>query len=234
MYGNIYKITNLINNKIYIGQTIYSIEERWKAHCTCVKYNNHHSLFHNAIRKYGEENFKIELIDTADTFEELNEKEIKYIKEYNSLTPNGYNMTEGGQGVKGLDPGYHDGMKGKTQSDHQKDTARNYMKNRIISEETRIKMSESAKKRTANRKTINDKIWLTNGTINVVVNKEEVDQYLKNGYYKGLTFSEDRNKKFKEKYKNGTYISKNGVVKHVQYSEIQKWLDDGWLIGKKH
>lgn len=158
MYGNIYKVTNLINGKIYIGQTIHSIEERWNAHCFRSHLDSHYSLFHNAIKKYGKENFKLELVDTADSFEELNEKEIFYIKKYNSLTPNGYNMAEGGQGTKGMDPGYHNGMFGKSQSDKQKEVARNYMKNRIISEETKKKMSESAKKRTANRKTINDKI----------------------------------------------------------------------------
>ena len=70
-FGNIYKITNLINNKIYIGQTINPISQRWSAHKSHAKNGSTHKLG-RAIRKYGEENFKIELISQYPT-EELDE-----------------------------------------------------------------------------------------------------------------------------------------------------------------
>ena len=62
----IYKITNLINSKIYIGQTIRSINVRWNQHKS-ESFNNHGHGYnyhlHNAIRKYGSDNFKIEIIE---------------------------------------------------------------------------------------------------------------------------------------------------------------------------
>lgn len=57
--GKIYKITNLINNKIYIGQTIRDLKVRFKQHC----YRNGCAYLHNALLKYGKANFKIELIE---------------------------------------------------------------------------------------------------------------------------------------------------------------------------
>ena len=88
----VYLITNKVNGKQYVGQTIRSLEERWKDHCR-VRDENY---FHRAIRKYGPENFSLEIIDTAETDEELDEKEIFWIKELNTLFPNGYNLKEGG------------------------------------------------------------------------------------------------------------------------------------------
>lgn len=93
----IYKITNLINNKQYIGQTIKTKEQRWREHispssrCTYIK---------NAIQKYGKENFIIEQIDSAESLSELNEKEKYWIDKLNSLTPNGYNLRTGGDNHK--------------------------------------------------------------------------------------------------------------------------------------
>lgn len=91
----IYKVQNKITNKVYIGQTVNSLEQRKNEHIKFSKTKNTHFL--NALRSYGERNFTWEVIDTAKTKEELNEKEIKYIQEYNSIE-NGYNMIEGGTG----------------------------------------------------------------------------------------------------------------------------------------
>ena len=86
----IYKITNLINNKIYIGQTIRSLEVRIKAHTHAKSYIG------KALRKYGLENFKIEVIDTASSADDLNSKEKYWIETYNTISPSGYNLKEGG------------------------------------------------------------------------------------------------------------------------------------------
>ena len=86
----IYKITNKINGKAYIGQSI-NIEQRWHAH----KYTPCSSLIHLAIQKYGINNFIFEVIEECDV-KLLNEKEIYYIQYYNTLTPNGYNKDPGG------------------------------------------------------------------------------------------------------------------------------------------
>lgn len=92
----IYKITNLINGKIYIGQTINDINYRFMQHCYYA--STRHSAISKSINKYGKENFKIELIDECGSVEEMNEKEIYWIKELNSLSPNGYNLCYGGNG----------------------------------------------------------------------------------------------------------------------------------------
>lgn len=92
----IYKITNKINGKIYIGQTIRDLDERQKRHINDAKKGDD-LYFHRAILKYGEENFIIEEIDSAETQTELNKKEIYYIGKYNSYE-NGYNSTFGGEG----------------------------------------------------------------------------------------------------------------------------------------
>ena len=55
--GYIYKITNLVNGKSYVGQTIRTIEERWKQHIKDSKGNKDDFYLHRAIRKYGKENF---------------------------------------------------------------------------------------------------------------------------------------------------------------------------------
>lgn len=89
----IYKISNSINNKVYIGQTIRPIEERFKRHINdAINYivNTH---FARAIRKYGKEKFYIEEIDRANNQEELNLKEQYWIRYYDSVN-NGYNETD--------------------------------------------------------------------------------------------------------------------------------------------
>lgn len=87
----IYKITNKINNKIYIGQSI-NPEERFKQHCE--KREKYKSLINQAIQKYGKENFEFEILGL---YKDYNEKEIYFIDYYNSKAPNGYNIANGGE-----------------------------------------------------------------------------------------------------------------------------------------
>jgi len=91
----IYKITNKINNKIYIGQTTRRLKTRWNGHIS-KSYSKTGSPLHAAIKKYKKENFTIEIIKKCYSREELNEEEIRLIQEYNSLAPNGYNIMKGG------------------------------------------------------------------------------------------------------------------------------------------
>lgn len=95
----IYKITNLINKKVYIGKTCRNITTRWNEHWSCAFNKEDNIYLHNAMRKYGKNNFQIEQIDEADTIEKLNEKEQYYIAYYHSQNKNkGYNLTNGGDG----------------------------------------------------------------------------------------------------------------------------------------
>ena len=89
----IYKITNIQNNKCYIGQTIRPIEQRFHRHINDAINNILNTHFARAIRKYGKENFIIEEIDTAKNQKELNLKEQYWIQYYNSVEE-GYNETD--------------------------------------------------------------------------------------------------------------------------------------------
>ena len=92
----IYKATNIINNKVYIGQTIHTLNVRKAQHERSHEYG-YKTAFSNAIRKYGKENFIWEVIYETNSIEDLNEKESYYIKYYKSLvTENGYNLKGGG------------------------------------------------------------------------------------------------------------------------------------------
>lgn len=95
--GYIYKITNIKNNKCYIGVTTKSNpNERWVAHKSSIKYGKGCPLLMKAFNKYGEDSFKFEVIiicfdDDVFKFED------EYIRKYNSASPNGYNVAEGGK-----------------------------------------------------------------------------------------------------------------------------------------
>ena len=89
----IYKITNVQNNKVYIGQTIRPIQDRFHRHINDALNNILNTHFARAIRKYGKDNFIIEQIDQAQTQDELNKKEQYWIQYYNSVQ-NGYNETD--------------------------------------------------------------------------------------------------------------------------------------------
>ena len=96
MNGFIYKITNKLNNKVYIGQTVQKPIERFYQHCAkkCDKYILN-MVIHKAIFKYGKDNFTFEVIEEVPK-QQLNEREEYWIKYYNSYT-DGYNSTKGGQ-----------------------------------------------------------------------------------------------------------------------------------------
>lgn len=102
IYGFIYKILNSINDKVYIGQTTKTVEERFKGHIASAKKikkesKKNYCAIHLAMQKFGIENFSVSTIDTASSREELNEKEIYWISHYNSICPFGYNIAAGGE-----------------------------------------------------------------------------------------------------------------------------------------
>lgn len=91
----IYKIINKTNGKVYVGQTIVSLNQRWSKHKSDTKRGSNLAI-HNALRKYGFDNFEIIEIDGANNQTELNYKEWLHINLNNSVFPFGYNLKLGG------------------------------------------------------------------------------------------------------------------------------------------
>lgn len=130
--NEVYKITNKVTNKIYIGITNQGSGARYRHHWYESRIGEP-SPIHRSMAKYGEDNFTLEIIDFANTYDELKEKEKYWIKQYNSTDKSiGYNLTEGG-----------DGTFGRKHSEDTKEKIRQKALGRKVSEETKKKMSET-------------------------------------------------------------------------------------------
>lgn len=97
--GYIYCITNLINGKQYVGKTVHTIEKRFQEHYRdSRKTRCKNRPIYNAIKKYGIENFKIDILEYVENNYILEEKEIYWIKKLDTYGKNGYNASKGGDG----------------------------------------------------------------------------------------------------------------------------------------
>lgn len=133
----VYKITNIKNNKIYIGKT-NDLEKRWYNHVYDALVKNEQTYFYNAIRKYGANIFKIEIIEECDSEILALDKEKYWIATFNCRDRKiGYNMTDGGDGVSGL-----------IHTEKSKDKQRQKMLGRKLTEEHKIKISIGNKGKT--------------------------------------------------------------------------------------
>ena len=165
--GLIYKIENKTNNKIYVGQTVTSLNERWNGHKCDTKRKN--TPLYASMKKHInniDDIFTISVLEENIPYSKLDEIEINWISKLNSLHPNGYNISEGGQSfrtenelkrmserVKGeknpmyghygeLNPFY-----GKTHSEDTKELLRNLTLGRKVSDDTKEKIGNSVKLR---------------------------------------------------------------------------------------
>jgi group I intron endonuclease len=131
----IYKITNNVNGKVYIGQTSQGIRKRWSQHCcdgACPK-------LHKAIIKYGKKNFSVQRIDVAYSKEEANQKEMYWIEQYDSANhDNGYNLSLGGAFGN-----FNKETRAKMSDSHKGE--KNYFYGKHHSEECRARMAELKK-----------------------------------------------------------------------------------------
>jgi len=100
MMGCIYQAKNLINGKCYIGKTVRKFKYRKKGHLYDTERGST-LCFHNALRKYGAENFQWSVLYEDVDAHKLLEMEAEFVKLLNSIRPNGYNICEGGQGSVG-------------------------------------------------------------------------------------------------------------------------------------
>lgn len=150
--SGIYKITNKINGKCYIGQS-NDIKRRWKEHRSKYSWKTNHVIY-RAFKKYGFENFTFEIVEECE-IELLSEKEIYYISKFNTYN-DGYNETAGGEGISGFNHSEETKRKlseklsgekhpnyGKPMSEDQKKLRSDIFKGRVFSEETIDKMREA-------------------------------------------------------------------------------------------
>lgn len=163
----IYLITDLTNDKKYVGQVVKhrGYLQRFKEHLNDYKFSKS-AMLSNAINKHGAENFKVDLIEDNILERDIDEKEKYYIKKYDTYysSRKGYNMTYGGQGVHGYKHTYNDKQKisAKTKilwenlrQNPEKLKIRNdkiseKLAGKKVSTETRTKLSLAAKKRFEN------------------------------------------------------------------------------------
>lgn len=138
MYGYVYLTTNQVNGKVYVGQH--------RAEAFDAGYKGSGDALWAAIRKYGWKNFSVEMIDQADTQEQLDRKEIFWIEQFRS-THECYNIAKGGAGVSGVV--YTEEVRKRMSDSHKKWAAlpenrakmAESQRGRVLSEETRNKIS---------------------------------------------------------------------------------------------
>lgn len=145
----VYKITNNSNSKIYIGKT-NDPEKRWYNHVYCALVNKEKTYFYNAIRKYGAQNFLVEVIEKCPDEATVLERERYWIDLLQSNHRDiGYNMTDGGDGISGLKHSEETKKKialahlGKTQSEETKIKMSEAHKGQVVLQETREKISQA-------------------------------------------------------------------------------------------
>lgn len=221
----IYCHRNKYNNKVYIGQTCRKyLNQRWGKNGEGYSYNTH---FWRAIQKYGWDNFEHTIIAKDLSKEEADELEKYYIQKYNSTDSEyGYNRSIGGQHIvtdaarekmsiahKGK-PAWN---KGKSISEETKQKISNTLTGSHLSEETRQKISKSNIGKHSNKGCIP---W----------NKGMRGEY-------HVEFTESHKQKLSEankgKNKGKVWINNGKNLKLVKPEELQDYLDNDWLLGRK-
>ena len=147
----VYKHTNKINGKMYIGQTCQKPQKRWSNG----KHYETSTYFNNAIQKYGWDNFEHEIIATGLTLNEANSLEEKLIIELELMNSDkGYNLRSGGKNnllSKETKRKISESNKNKKVSEATRKKMSEAQRGKVVSEETKKKLSEIAKQRTGNK-----------------------------------------------------------------------------------
>jgi group I intron endonuclease len=154
----IYKITNTVNEKVYIGQSI-DIYTRWTTHKNELRNNRHHNMYlQRAWNKHGEEKFCFDILEECSE-SLLNEKECYYIELLNSMDENyGYNLVSGGTSNKRFTEEVLKRMSnaqtGRVHSEETKKKISEAHKGKIVSEDVIMKLRESHKKENLSQETL--------------------------------------------------------------------------------
>lgn len=185
----IYKITNKITGKIYIGQTVQSLNNRWLDHKSNARNaDKYTAALYHSIRKHGVDNFIMEQVDIAVSLEELNLKEQIYIKALNSLVPNGYNLELGG-GNKQTHPETRAKISAALKGRPIKNRMNGAPKGRPVSEERKARISKTLKGRSAlqnneplyNKETGEFYVSQKEAATHLKVSRQTINQWTKQG-----------------------------------------------------
>lgn len=237
MYGYIYKITNNITGLSYIGKHKYDkpiLDE---------KYITSGTLINKSIRKYGFDSFTRELIDTAESSSELNDKEIYYIDKFNTRVPNGYNLTRGGDGVVEPSLEVREKMaywKGKQQSAETKRKRSDSLKKVVHTEEwvNKIRLANNGTK--PSEYTIKRSIevnknyrWYTNGVEEIRTDKLPPEGWVKGRIHRdsplvGTKRSEETKQRISEVLKGSTWYN-NGIIEKMFRTDN---IPEGYVKGR--
>ena len=199
-YCFVYKVTNKINDKSYVGYHITeNSDDGYLGSGTYIK---------RAIKRYGTENFEREILEHC-SFDTVLDRETYWIKKLNTKNPNGYNFTDGGIGSpgrvyseetkrkigaksKGRIPSEetrlkmsiaHKGKKLSKESIQKRTESR---KGLTYSEESKRKISESQKKRLAKHNPCTGKMWINNNKRNKRIDPQDLDKFLNEGWNEGF------------------------------------------------
>lgn len=247
MYGYIYKTTNLVNNKIYIGQ-------KKSKNFLKEEYLGSGVRLNSSIQHYGKDKFKVELIEWCKNKKELDEREKFWIKEYNSRDPEiGYNITIGGDGTTGCNI-WNKGLtkeidsrliqseeekakRALSLSKAHKEGKFNYEK--MFTNEVRKRMSDKAKAR-PHPPTTKGRISYTDGFNNKMIKPDQIEEYENKGWIKGKVFfnkKEPWNKGLKNvqsSTKKGKICINNGLKNtYIDIKDYEYYLNQGWKMGMR-
>jgi len=247
----VYITTNLINGKQYVGD--HSTNDLEKD-----KYLGSGTYFVRALNEYKKENFKKEILEFLSTKKEAFDAQEKYIIQYNTLTPNGYNISpRGGHNVK--DCFSEETLiklskvwKGRKHTEESKlknkESLKNWYKTHIpwnkgidLSKEKNPMYGKHHKKdsiekmkkaKSGKNNPSYETFWICNIELkqSKKINKKDLEFWLKEGWMEG--------RKMFEKYKyhgklNTCWIRKNAINKLIKIKDLDFWLKDGWIKGRK-
>ena len=244
--GYIYKITNIVNGKIYVGKTEETIERRFYEHKLAVKTGKKQSKLYSAMKHYGIDNFIIEELDRSDDKDELCKKEIFWIDKLNSRNDKiGYNVSRGGDGGCTWD---------------QRGTVTLHKDNR----NTHVKIEfvdmylangwELGGKKLGKSKGRSSGVWIHRGDHQKRVFKEELESYIDQGWSigycdkaksnlsishmgnvpsnKGVPMSNETKDKLRESIRGSRWMHKDNIQSQVMRDNVNSYLENGWKFGR--
>jgi len=208
----IYRILNKLTKKCYIGETkSKDVIWRWNQHRQKIEINKGCPALRDAVKKYGIDNFEFSVLIICfddDRFKH----EIEYIKKYNSVVPNGYNITNGGEGG---------GFQGKTHTEEVKNIIKNKLKQKYIDNPDLKKQMSERNKIVMSTPEVRDKI--KNGILNSEKWKKVIEDK-RIGNYEQVKHTEERKNKISESLKK--YNANNNKIKIKQYDINNNLLNE--------